>query len=200
MRLTKKQVSLLSSLLIIIIVTFFPQTRSFFEKQSTPPNTSQLVTKTPSQTVLSTHETPGKTEGVVTKVVDGDTIQITDRSGKHTVRLIGINTPETVDPRKTLECFGKEASAKAKTLLTGQQVLLESDPTQDDKDKYGRLLRYVFLPDGTNVNLAMIKEGYAYEYTYDVPYTYQTEFKKAQQDAMTQNLGLWNTNTCNGKK
>lgn len=134
----------------------------------------------------------------VVKVVDGDTIDVSINSTVKRIRLIGINTPETVDPRKLVECFGVEASNKAKLLLSGKKVILENDSSQGEKDKYGRLLRYVFLEDGTNFNLTMIKEGYAYEYTYNLPYKYQAEFKKAQKEAETTKAGLWSS-TCNGK-
>jgi len=132
----------------------------------------------------------------VVKVIDGDTISV-DINGKiETLRLIGINTPETVDPRKPVECFGQEASNRAKELLSGQNVGLESDPTQGERDKYGRLLRYVFLEDSTNFNKLMIAEGYAYEYTYSTPYKYQAEFKQAQQEAEQNKRGLWADNAC----
>jgi micrococcal nuclease len=127
----------------------------------------------------------------VIKVVDGDTIDVSIDGKTERLRLIGINTPETVDPRKPVECLGVEASNKAKSILTGKKVALESDPTQGERDKYNRLLRYVFLENGTNFNLLMIKEGYAYEYTYDIPYKYQIEFKTAQNNAMNAKIGLW---------
>jgi micrococcal nuclease len=114
------------------------------------------------------------------------------------VRLIGVDTPETVDPRKTVECFGKEASNKAKELLTGKSVRIAADPTQDNRDKYNRLLRYVYLGDGTNFNKLMISEGYAHEYTYYVPYQLQSEFKAAQKDAERSEKGLWSPSTCAG--
>ncbi len=114
------------------------------------------------------------------------------------IRILGINTPETVDPRRKVECFGHEASDHAKSLLTGQSVRLESDPTQGDKDKYGRLLRYAFLPNGTDYGLEMIRSGYAYEYTYDIPYKYQKEYKSAQMTAEKAKSGLWSDKTCSG--
>jgi micrococcal nuclease len=127
----------------------------------------------------------------VAKVVDGDTIDVLINAETKRVRLIGINTPETVDPRKEVECFGLEASRKAKEVLNGKKVFLENDPTQGDADKYGRLLRYVFLEDETNFNLLMIREGYAYEYTYDIPYRYQNEFDAAEREAASKKSGLW---------
>ncbi len=136
----------------------------------------------------------------VVKVVDGDTLDIEMDGKVERLRLIGIDTPETVNPRKKVQCFGKEASNKTKETLLGKFVALESDETQSDRDKYKRLLRYVFLPDGTNFNLLMITEGYAHEYTYDLPYKYQAEFKQAEVDARNQNKGLWSPSTCSGNK
>ncbi|MBI4089572.1 MAG: thermonuclease family protein [Candidatus Levybacteria bacterium] len=133
----------------------------------------------------------------VTKVVDGDTIKVLVNNKEETVRLIGIDTPEVVDPRKTVECFGIEASNKAKEILNGKNVRLESDSTQGNKDKYGRLLRYVFLEDYTNFNKFMILEGYAHEYTYNSnPYKYQLEFKIAERQARENKKGLWADNIC----
>jgi micrococcal nuclease len=132
----------------------------------------------------------------VVKVVDGDTFDVEVDGQTKRIRVIGINTPEVVDPRKTVECFGKEASEKAKSILLGKKVNLERDPTQGDTDKYGRLLRYVFLEDGTDFGLLMIKQGYAYEYTYNFPYKYQNEYKKAQKQAEELKIGLWADNAC----
>jgi micrococcal nuclease len=73
---------------------------------------------------------------------------------------------------------------------------LQSDPSQEDKDKYNRLLRYVFLEDGTNLNLLLISEGYAHEYTYDVPYALQKEFQTAEKSARENEKGLWSPTAC----
>lgn len=132
----------------------------------------------------------------VTKVVDGDTIKVDINGTVESVRLIGIDTPETVDPRKAVECFGKEASDYAKNLMTGERVRLESDPSQGDRDKYSRLLRYVYLENGTLVNQLMITQGFAYEYTYDKPYKHRLSFKTAQATAETGGIGLWATDAC----
>jgi micrococcal nuclease len=112
------------------------------------------------------------------------------------VRLIGINAPESVDPRRPVQCFGKEASAEMSRIVGGQSVRLETDPSQDTYDKYGRLLAYAFLPDGTDVNLHMVEAGYAYEYTYHLPYRYQKEFKAAQTAAEKGGSGLWAAGVC----
>ena len=132
----------------------------------------------------------------VLKVVDGDTLAV-DMNGKSvTLRLIGLDTPETVDPRKPVQCFGKEASNKAKEVLSGKMVRLEMDPSQDTLDKYGRTLAYVFLPDDTLFNKYMIAEGYGHEYTYDLPYKYQSEFKAAERQARETKKGLWADGVC----
>lgn len=136
----------------------------------------------------------------VVRVVDGDTIVVNANGKNETIRLIGINTPETVDPRKAVECFGKEASDKAKELLDKKVVYLEKDSTQGSTDKYGRFLRYVFLEDGTNFNKLMIADGYAYEYTYDLLYKYQLEFKQAEMEARKAKRGFWADNVCANQK
>lgn len=134
----------------------------------------------------------------VLEVVDGDTVKVMINGVDTTIRLIGMDTPETVDPRKVVQCFGKEASAKAKELLLGKNIRLEADSTQGDLDKYSRPLRYVWLEDGTLYNDKMIREGYAHEYTYSKPYKYQAQFKEAQREAESNKRGLWAENTCNG--
>lgn len=136
----------------------------------------------------------------VTRVVDGDTLVVNINGIDEKVRLIGINTPETVDTRKPVECFGKEASTKMKDLADGENVRLESDPTQDTRDIYGRLLEYVYLEDGQMLNRKMIADGYAYEYTYMTPYKYQKEFRDVQTLARVSARGLWAPESCNGKK
>lgn len=135
----------------------------------------------------------------VAQVVDGDTIKV-DIDGKIiTLRLIGIDTPETVDPRKPVQCFAREASNRAKEILSGKKVRLEADKSQGELDKYNRLLRYVFLEDGTFYNKIIIAEGYAHEYTYQSnPYKYQIEFKQAETEAREGKRGLWSADTCNG--
>lgn len=136
----------------------------------------------------------------VVKVVDGDTLVVNGDNGNGDikVRLIGINTPETVDPRKPVECFGKEASDHMKSLASGEKVYLETDESQGEYDKYNRMLAYVYLTDGQMLNRKMLAEGYAYEYTYHVPYKYQQDFKGAQSFARGSKLGLWSPDTCNG--
>lgn len=128
---------------------------------------------------------------LVTKVVDGDTIEV---EGGEKVRFLGVDTPETKDPRKPVQCFGKEASNKNKELVEGKRVILEKDIT--DKDKYDRLLRFVFLPleDGNRlfVNDYLIREGYAQVLTIPPDVKYSEQFLEAQRQARQQKKGLWN--------
>ncbi|MCC6404827.1 MAG: thermonuclease family protein [Candidatus Yanofskybacteria bacterium] len=123
---------------------------------------------------------------LVTKVVDGDTIEI---EGGTRVRYIGVNTPETVDPRRPVQCFGKEASSYNASLVEGQFVRLVRDIS--DTDKYGRLLRYIYLADGTFVNLQLVARGYAYANTYPPDIAHAKEFAAAQAEAREASRGLW---------
>lgn len=121
----------------------------------------------------------------VTRVIDGDTIEI---EGGEKVRYIGIDTPETVDPDRPVECFGPEATQKNKELVEGQTVRLEKDTT--NRDKYNRLLRYVYV--GTNfINLELVKLGFAKSVAYPPDLQHQSEFSAAQIEAQKSNLGLW---------
>jgi micrococcal nuclease len=129
-------------------------------------------------------------EGKVTRVVDGDTIKAIVNGKEEGIRLIGIETPETVDPNEPVQCYGPEASAEAARLLAGKRVTLEADPSQDGRDRYGRLLRYVFV-NHVNFNQHMIAEGFAHELTYAGPYKYQADFKAAERAARKDGKGLW---------
>jgi endonuclease YncB( thermonuclease family) len=135
----------------------------------------------------------------VVGVTDGDTIKVSLNGKIETIRLIGIDTPETVDPEKPVQCFGKESSDKAKELLIDKKVKLESDSVQGERDSYGRLLRYVFLEDGTFFNKKMIEDGFAREYNFQGNSgKYQTEFKEAEISAKNAKRGFWSPETCNG--
>ena len=163
------------------------------------PKTTTTTTPTPApKNTTPPIATPQYTYYSVSSVVDGDTIKININGTQTTLRLIGIDTPETVDPRKPVQCFGKEASNKAKELLSGKKVRIEKDATQGELDKYGRLLAYIYREDGLFYNKYIIEQGYAHEYTYNTPYKYQSEFKTAEKYARENQLGLWSPNTCNG--
>lgn len=137
--------------------------------------------------------------GKVVEVVDGDTIKVKIGDKVETIRLIGLNTPETKNPRKPVECYGKEASERAKKLLNEKTVSLERDESQQNRDKYNQLPRYAWIDGKILFNLVMIAEGYAYEYTYRDPYKYQKAFKEAQEQAEKEEKGLWHPDTCAGE-
>ena len=136
----------------------------------------------------------------VISVNDGDTIVISNGLKKLTIRLIGVDTPEVVDPRKPVQCFGREASDNTKRILPHDTLVsLELDPSQGEIDKYGRTLGYVILKDGTNLNKKIIEDGFGHEYTYqNNKYKYQTEFRQAEQSAREAGRGLWNSLTRSG--
>lgn len=135
----------------------------------------------------------GFTPAQVVKVIDGDTIDVQISGETKRVRYIGVNTPETVDPRRGQECFGKEASNENKKLIQGQTVFLEKDVSETDK--FGRLLRYVYLGLGQGgllmVNDYLVRQGYAYSSTYPPDVKHQQRFIEAQQEARMSKRGLW---------
>lgn len=179
--------------LIALVSLYFGLSSSDVKKLET------LLTSSFAPTTTQTKSTLGDSSGSyqVTKVVDGDTVKVMIDGKIETIRLLGIDTPEVVDPRKPVQCFGKRASEKTKALLTGKSVLLESDPTQGDRDRYGRLLRYIYLEDGTLINDVLVRQGFAHEYTYQSkPYKYQQQFIDAEREAREQKKGLWADGAC----
>jgi micrococcal nuclease len=122
------------------------------------------------------------------------------KTKKERVRLIGLNTPEVVDPNRPAQCFGKEASDHAHKLLDNQQVALVTDPVAGDRDKFGRLLRYVYRTDGLFIQEDMILRGFGFEYTYrNQKYARRSDLQSAQNIAKRSAEGLWSPNTCAGQ-
>jgi micrococcal nuclease len=121
----------------------------------------------------------------VVRVVDGDTLLL---DGDERVRLIGVDTPESVDPRRPVEHFGKEASAFTRRMAEGKRVRLAFD--QNRQDRFGRTLAYVFLEDGTLLNAEIIRQGYGHAYT-RFPFRYAEEFRAHEREAREQRRGLW---------
>lgn len=126
----------------------------------------------------------------VTRFSDGDTITVDMNGQKETIRMIGVDTPETHDPDTPVQCYGPAASAYTKNLIGKNRVRLEADPTNQNRDRYGRLLRYVYLPDGRMVEEELIKNGYGFAYT-SFPFTKKTEFVKLEDQAKAEFKGLW---------
>lgn len=137
----------------------------------------------------STAPEPGV--GEVVRVVDGDTIDVRLAAGEERVRLIGINTPETVDPRSPVDCFGPEASAATKALLpAGTRVRLVRDA--EARDRYDRLLAYVYdADDGTFVNLVLAEQGFADVATFPPNVAHTEELVAAVAAARDAGRGLW---------
>lgn len=159
------------------------------------PGMGSAVPSTPARTDLTPHG--DVVRGVpVERVIDGDTIKVLLRGQDVTVRLIGIDTPETVKPDSPVECFGPEASDFAMRMLDGHTVTLEFDESQGATDKYGRALAYVWreLPGGdlSLFNLEAVAGGYATERQYGAnPYAWRQEFTAAQTSAQQGDLGMW---------
>lgn len=132
----------------------------------------------------------GSVEARVSRVVDGDTIDVDiPGQGVKRLRYIGVNTPETVDPRRPVEWYGQEASSANKRLVEGQQVWLEKDVSETDR--YGRLLRYVYLSDGRMVNAELVREGFAQASSYPPDVRYQEQLRVLEQEARQAQRGLW---------
>ncbi len=122
--------------------------------------------------------------------VDGDTIAVNMNGKVEKVRFVGIDTPETHKPNTPVQCYGPAAAAFTKNTIGTNSVRLVSDSLSTDRDRYNRLLRYVYLPDGTNVNEKLVQNGYAFYYPY-FPFTKSEQFAADQTAAMAANKGLW---------
>lgn len=171
---------------ILVVVLFLV---SSFWLQSAPAEPARIQS--------SAHtEVPVESAQVI-RVIDGDTLRVQVAGQEETVRLVGIDTPETVDPRREVECFGQEATQAMTSLVSGQSVRLERDVTQQNRDRYGRLLRFVFLSDGRDVGLELISAGAAQESLYsDTAHAYHDLYVQAQQDAQSNERGLWAADAC----
>lgn len=142
------------------------------------------------------------TNADVLRVIDGDTIvvNIDHQEGEWTVRLLGVDTPESVDPRRPVQCFGKEASGAMAELLNHKRVRLEADVQADERDKYGRLLRNVYLENGMDVNAWLVRRGYAHAYlSFPLTPLRKRELSQLQATAREKSVGLWSPRTCAGK-
>lgn len=128
----------------------------------------------------------------VQKVIDGDTIAVEVSGEEKRIRILGINTPESVDPERPVECYGIEASLYLKQLLTGSKVKIHYDNAKPRIDDYGRILAYIESPSQADIGTIMIEKGYAYEYTYHNEwYSKQKIYKNLEKNAKNSLLGLW---------
>lgn len=161
----------------LVSFLFFPQIYTPSVRQSA------VTTEATSTSALSLANSSER--AIVTRVIDGDTIELTDR---RRVRYIGIDTPETVDPRRPVECFGREAAGENRNLVEGKEVRLEKDIS--DVDRYGRLLRYVYVDDQM-INEVLVRGGFAHASTFPPDVKYQDQFRNVEREARDNNRGLW---------
>ena len=126
--------------------------------------------------------------GTVERIVDGDTV-VLHRVGR--VRLIGVDTPETKHPQKPVAQFGKESSDFLNRLALGAVVRIEYD--QRTHDRHGRLLAYLYLPDGRSINAEIIRQGYGWAYT-AYSFKYMNRYRALERQARVAGRGLWGRN------
>ena len=176
-----------------------------------------LVACSPSHQVILSEQAPatfadepgGFELATVTDIVDGDTIKVEIRSTsegpgagraqrgrEYTVRLIGIDTPESVKPNSPVECFGKESSAATEALLLGDEVRLVKDV--EETDRFDRLLRYVYIGEEM-ANARLVVNGYAFAYTYPPDVRHSDLLVDLQREAREAGRGLWSEETCDGE-
>ncbi len=127
---------------------------------------------------------------LVEQVIDGDTIRVNMANKSELIRLVGIDTPETNHPNKQVQCFGKAATDFLAARIDGQKVRLIADTSSTNKDRYDRLLRYVYLKDGTDVNAEIVKQGYGFAFT-AFPLSRLDEFRGYESLAKAEGRGLW---------
>lgn len=173
---TKKPAKLLRVFLLAFLVTTYIFLLSFY--------LSHLDGRGTSLNQVSQTERAKSTEKV-SRVIDGDTFEI---QGGIKVRLIGVDTPEMKNKNKTLDCFAAEATKKTQSLLTGKEVVLEKDVSETDK--YGRLLRYVYV-GGEMVNDTLVKKGYAKIATFPPDVKNAQIFLASEKMARENKAGLW---------
>ncbi len=199
----RKKLLIRTVVLLIIILLGGTSTKSYLPKElqifSSPTPTKKILSKQPtitesqpvlitsSSTVTTTSAVPEFGFVKVTRIVDGDTIEI---EGGIKLRYIGINAPESVDPRRAVQCFGKEASKRNAELVNGKLVKLEKDVSETDR--YGRLLRYVYV-DNIMINEQLVKDGYAVASAYPPDIKNQPQLKAAEEEAKRNKKGLWST-------
>ncbi len=177
---------LLAVYVAIIYVCNPPGRRTYDDGARSAIQTARAeITPTPTLTPVPSH----LVAVLVEEVVDGDTIKVRDRGRLYTVRYIGIDAPETVHPNKAVEWMGPEASRANRAYVLDKVVLLEKDVSETDR--YGRLLRYVWLSDGDMVNEVLVRRGYAHASTYAPDVKYQHRFLAAEREAREAKVGLW---------
>lgn len=200
----RKPLARFASVMIILAFTLFGAIQQVPTPQvlTSPPTATQpaATTTTQSASAVTSVAPPAsprpdashtRTARII-RVVDGDTIVVQAEGAKETVRLIGIDAPEKQTSRSPAQCFGPEATqALTEMLPADSTVTLTHDPTQDARDRYGRTLAYVQDANGNDVGETLLRNGYAYEYVYRIPYERHTAFANAEKEAHHARQGLW---------
>lgn len=198
----KKQNMLMQGLLVLVLsigVSYVGITVSKENIEKVATTITKIITKDTTEDTASAdaQESIQQLPYRVISVTDGDTLHVEIDGVNETIRVLGIDTPETKYSSRGEECFGAEASVYAKTLLEGSEVTLKQDSSQDSRDKYNRFLAYVGLADGRDFGQVMIADGYAYEYTFKRKvYEKQAVYREAQLRAQEEGLGLWEEGVC----
>ncbi|MDD5438237.1 MAG: thermonuclease family protein [Patescibacteria group bacterium] len=191
----RRLVSILSFLMFLGVIAIWRITLDI------PPNPVAPINTATSTAPIVMATTTARTNALVVRVVDGDTIDVkldSEPEKEYKVRLLGVNTPETVDPRRPVQCFGHEASDFTKASLNGKRIWLAADSQADERDKYGRLLRNVYLDDGTDFNAKLVSQGYAYAYvSFPQDPARKAEIRRLETEAKTEKRGLWAPGACN---
>lgn len=164
------------------------------ESSSASPSTPSAPAPTPevaptTEKAVAPARAAGSESGPVVKVVDGDTIDVATANGTERIRIIGLDTPEIG------ECGFSEASAAMADLVAGRSVQLVRDPTQDNRDRYGRLVRHVHR-GGTSAAVEMIRRGHSAEYLYGAEYQNRSAHLRAEREARAAKVGMWSTRGC----
>ncbi|TMF08018.1 MAG: nuclease [Chloroflexi bacterium] len=149
---------------------------------------SATFAQSPTTPTVTPYVKPGLVPAKVTRVVDGDTIHVEIEGKDYRLRYLGMDTPETVDPRRPVGCFGEEARDRNRQFVDGRMVGLERDVSETDS--FGRLLRYVWVEDRM-INAALVEEGYALASTYPPDVRYSGLFASLQVQAREGQRGLW---------
>lgn len=179
--LTKRNISLIISVGVALFA--YGQTQGWFGAVA--------------QTATDAKQTASETQPGLYQIdhfVDGDTIAVKMNGKTESVRMIGVDTPETHKPNSPVQCYGPAAAAYTKNLIGDQKVRLEADPTNQNRDRYNRLLRYVYLPDNRLVNQELVSNGYGFAYT-SFPFTKKDAFVASEQQAKEAAKGLWSNCT-----
>jgi micrococcal nuclease len=144
--------------------------------------------------VLNKNKEPEKTKYLVSRVIDGDSIEVIIDNEKEDVRLLGIDAPEMNDKKKIMVCFAHKSKNNLELKIKNKEVVLESDPSQADKDKYGRLLRYIYY-NNELINKSILSQGDAVVYKYFIV-NKMDEFREVEKVAKENKFGIW-SGKCN---